>query len=106
MPSELTGENFKTEVLDSTMPVVIKAFASWCGPCVQMSPIFREVEKNFIGKVKFLELNVDQARDLAIHFGITSIPTIIFINKGEIVDKEMGYMDAPTLISLVNRLSA
>lgn len=103
MPIELTSENFKTEVLESQIPVVIKAFATWCGPCVQMTPIFKEIEKKFVDKVKFFELNVDQARDLAINFGITSIPTIIFINKGEIVNKETGYMDAQTLTDIIER---
>jgi thioredoxin 1 len=102
MPSELTSENFKTEVLESSIPIVIKAYATWCGPCIQMTPVFQEVAKQFIGKVKFLELNVDQARDLAINFGITSIPTIIFIKSGNIVDKQMGYMDTQTLLQAVN----
>lgn len=103
MPSELTSENFKTEVTESTLPIVIKAFATWCGPCIQMTPIFKEVEKLFIGKVKFLELNVDQARDLAINFGITSIPTLIFIKNGAIANKETGYMDAETLSQTINQ---
>ena len=103
MSIELTTANFKTEVTDSSMPVVIKAFASWCGPCIQMTPIFKEVEKEFLNKVKFLELNVDQARDLAINFGITSIPTIIFIKDGKIVSKETGYMDAKTLTSTISQ---
>ena len=102
MPSELTSENFKTEVTESTLPVVIKASAAWCGPCIQMAPIFKEVEKQFVGKVKFLELNVDQSRDLAINFGITSIPTLIFIKNGAIVNKEMGFMDAQTLTQIIN----
>ena len=103
MPIELTTANFKTEVTESTAPVVIKAFASWCGPCIQMTPIFKEVEKEFLNKVKFLELNVDQARDLAINFGITSIPTIIFIKDGKIVSKETGYMDAKTLTGAISQ---
>lgn len=104
MPKELTSDNFKTEVLESQIPVVIKAFATWCGPCIQMVPVFKEVEKQFAGRVKFLELNVDQARDLAINFGITSIPTIMFINNGEVIDREMGYMDAETLSAIIERI--
>jgi thioredoxin 1 len=68
-----------------------------------MTPVFKEVEKEFLNKVKFLELNVDQARDLAINFGITSIPTIIFIKDGKIVSKETGYMDAKTLTSAIEQ---
>ncbi len=94
---ELTEENIKTEVSDNNLPVIIKAYAAWCGPCIQMTPIFEEVSKLFIDKAKFLELNVDQARDLAIQYGITSIPTMIFIKDGQIVSKETGFMDKEML---------
>jgi len=97
MPIELTEQNLKTEISESTLPVIIKVYATWCGPCIQMTPIFEEVEKLFKDKAKFLELNVDQARDLAIQYGITSIPTLIFIKDGQIVNKETGYMDKLTL---------
>jgi thioredoxin 1 len=101
MPVELTEKNIKSEVSDSKIPVIIKAYATWCGPCIQMTPIFEEVSKLFTDKVKFLELNVDQARDLAIQYGITSIPTMIFIKDGQIVSKETGFMDKETLQSKV-----
>lgn len=103
MSKNLTTENFKNEVTDSTLPVVIKAFAAWCGPCIQMSPIFKEVEKSFVDRAKFLELDVDQARELAIQFGISSIPTLIFIKNGQIAHKETGYTDAQTLTNIVER---
>lgn len=101
MPIELTEQNLKSEVSESSIPVIIKAYASWCGPCIQMTPIFEEVEKLFKGKVKFLELNVDQARNLAIQYGITSIPTFIFIKDGEIAHKETGYMAKEELKSKI-----
>jgi len=103
MPIELTAADFKTEVTESSVPVIIKAFATWCGPCIQMGPIFKEIEKLFVGKVKFLELNVDQARDLAIQFGITSIPTILFIKNGVVVNKEIGYLDAEALTNSIQQ---
>lgn len=103
MPTYVTAENYQIEVVQSTIPVVIKAFATWCGPCIQMGPIFKEVEKLFLDKVKFLELNVDQARDLAIQFGITSIPTLLFIKNGEVVSKEVGYLDAETLTKSIQQ---
>ena len=97
MPIELTEENLKTEVTDSNQPIIIKASAAWCGPCIQMIPIFEEIAKIFQDKVKFLELNVDQARDIAIQYGITSIPTLIFIKDGQIVNKETRYIDKEDL---------
>ncbi len=104
MPIELTEENFQTEVTQSKLPVVIKAYALWCGPCIQMAPIFAELEKPFEGKAKLLELNVDQARDIAIQFGITSIPSFIFIKDGEIVSKEVGYLDKEDLKAKIETL--
>jgi thioredoxin 1 len=92
MPKELTLENFTKEVVESKKPVIIKAHASWCGPCVQMTPIFEALEKEFKDRAHFVELNVDQSRDIAINYGVTSIPTFIFIKNGEIVDKETGYI--------------
>jgi len=97
MPTELTQENLKTEVMENKKPVIIKAYASWCGPCIQMAPIFEEIEKDLQNKAKFFELNVDQARDLAIQFGVTSIPTFIFIKEGQIANKETGYIDKEDL---------
>lgn len=94
---ELTQDNFKKEVLESSIPVVIKAYATWCGPCMYMAPVFEEVAKTYQDKLNCLELNVDHARDLAIQFGITSIPTLIFLNKGEVVSKQMGYIDKDEL---------
>lgn len=96
---ELTQENFKTEVLESSLPVVVKAYAVWCGPCMYMAPVFAEVVKEYQGKINCLELNVDHGREIAIQFGITSIPTLIFIYKGEIVSKETGYLDKSELIA-------
>ena len=92
MTKELTQENFKAEVTEASLPVIIKAHASWCGPCIQMTPIFEELEKEYKDKANFIVLNVDQARDIAINYGVTSIPTFIFIKNGEIVNKETGYI--------------
>jgi len=94
---ELTSENFKKEVSQSTTPVVVKAYATWCGPCMYMAPVFEEVAKIYQEKLNCLELNVDHTRDLAIQFGITSIPTLIFINKGEVIGKQTGYLDKDEL---------
>jgi len=97
MAAELTQENIKSDVTESKTPVIIKAHAAWCGPCIQMAPIFEEMEKKFQDKAKFFILNVDQARDIAIQFGITSIPTLIFIKDGQIANKEIGYIDKDAL---------
>ena len=78
MVVQLTLENYEAEVLHSKLPVVIDAYAVWCGPCKQMAPIFEELEKELAGVYKMCKVNVDEERDLAIKLSIQSIPTFIF----------------------------
>ena len=92
MATKITSENFEQEVLKSSLPVVIDVFATWCGPCVQMSPIFDELSKELAEKYKLIKINIDEERDLAIKYNVSSIPTFLFIKDGEVVGKEMGYM--------------
>ncbi len=91
MAISVTKENFDTEVLKSNKPVIIDVFASWCGPCQQMMPIIEELEQEH-ANFKFVTLNVDEARELSIKYGVISVPTFLFIKNGEVVGKETGYM--------------
>lgn len=97
MSTHITKANFKQEVEDATQPVVIDVYASWCGPCQMMEPIFQTLEKEMGNEYKFLKLNVDEARDLSIHFGVTSVPTFLFIKNNQIKGRETGYMDKEEL---------
>jgi thioredoxin 1 len=92
MPIAITQDNFEQEITHSKKPVVIDVYASWCGPCQHMMPIFAELEKELGEQYKFAKLNVDEARELSIKFGVTSVPTFIFIRNNEIKGKETGYM--------------
>ncbi len=103
MAIELHAGNFQEEVLSSSLPVVVKAYASWCGPCVAMAPIYEKVEKQYVERVRFCELNVDQARDLAIQLGVTSIPTLIFVRDGQVIGRETGYLDERSLTDKINQ---
>ena len=93
----ITNDNFKTEIEQEQGPIVLDVFASWCGPCQQMKPIFEELENELGEAYKFAELNVDDARDISIKYGVTSIPTFIFIKEGEIKGKETGYISKDDL---------
>lgn len=93
----VTSENFEQEVLNADKPVVIDVHASWCGPCQQMAPIFEELERELRDVYKFVRLNVDEGRDLSIQYGITSVPTFIFIKEKEVRGKETGYMSKDNL---------
>lgn len=93
MVLSITAENFEVEVLQSKIPVVIDAYAVWCGPCKQMTPILNELEKELAGVYKICKVNVDEERELAVKLSVQSIPTFIFFKEGKIVGKESGYMN-------------
>jgi len=74
---ELNTESFEKEVINSELPVLVDCWAPWCQPCLMVSPIVEEVAEEYHGKVKFYKLNVDESRDIAIRYGIMSIPTLL-----------------------------
>ena len=74
MTIEITDSSFKTEVADSTMPVLVDFWAPWCGPCKMVAPVLDELAREYEGKLKIVKLNVDQNQQVAAQFGISSIP--------------------------------
>jgi len=93
----VTKETFEKEVLLSDKPTVVEVYASWCGPCQLLGPIFEEVEKELRDTYKFTKLNVDDDRDLSIQYGVTSVPTLIFIKNKDVIAKETGFMNKDDL---------
>jgi thioredoxin 1 len=93
MAIAITPENHEKVIKKATKPVVLDIYASWCGPCQQMNPIIEELEKEFGDKYIFAKLNVDEAREISIKdYGVTSVPTFVFIKDGVVKGKETGYM--------------
>ncbi|MCU0323108.1 MAG: thioredoxin [Chitinophagaceae bacterium] len=90
MALEFNDANFKTEVLESNQLTVIDFWAEWCGPCRAIGPVIEELAKDYAGKVKIGKVNVDHNPSVSVSYGITSIPAILFIKNGEIVDKQIG----------------
>lgn len=97
----INKDNFEKEIKQYDKPVVIDVYATWCGPCQQMKPIFNDLEKEFEGRCKFAALNVDEVRDLSIMFGVTSVPTFVFYFNGEMHSKDTGYMSKEALKSRI-----
>ena len=104
MAIDITKENFEKEVQQSTLPVVIDVYADWCGPCQQMKPIFEELAKELIKKYKSVKLNIDEAREIAVQFNVSSIPTFVFLKDGKIVGKETGYIGKDVLKEKIESL--
>ncbi|MCB9493256.1 MAG: thioredoxin [Epsilonproteobacteria bacterium] len=93
----VNSQNFETEVIKSEKPVIVDVFATWCGPCKQIEPIFDELSKELSGQYTFAKLNIDNDRDIAIQHSVSSIPTFLFIKGGEVVARETGYMSKEVL---------
>ncbi|MCC7525171.1 MAG: thioredoxin [Chitinophagaceae bacterium] len=90
MALEFTDTNFKEKVLDSEKLSVIDFWAEWCGPCRAIGPVIEELSKEYNGKVNIGKVNVDVNPQLSMNFGITSIPAILFVKDGKVVDKLVG----------------
>ncbi len=85
----LTKQNFENEVNASEKPVLIDFFADWCGPCRRVAPIIEEIAAE-LGEVKVCKVNVDEESELAARFSVMSIPTLIVVKNGEVVNKKIG----------------
>ena len=88
----LTKENFDEEVLSSSLPVLVDFWASWCGPCRMLAPTVEEIAEEYEGKVKVGKVNVDDEMQLAQTYGISSIPTLLLFENGEVKNQVVGFV--------------
>jgi len=100
----LTDANFKSEVLDSTHPVLVDFWAEWCGPCKMLAPILDELAGDYDGKVKIAKVNIDEHQNLASEYGIRAVPTMLIFKDGQVAEQMVGYKNRRDLKGSLDRL--
>jgi thioredoxin 1 len=98
----LTEQNFDAEVLQSTQPVIVDFYADWCGPCKMIAPALEEIATDHVGRVKVAKVNVDEVSALAQRFNVQSLPTLLYFQNGEVVNKLIGASSKKNILSKLN----
>ena len=99
---KVNGENYEKEILKSEKPVLIDFYADWCGPCKMMSPIIDEIAEELKENITVGKVNVDENQDLAMEYGVMSIPTLVILKNGEPVKTFVGVTDKDAIKSVLN----
>ena len=99
-------KSWEVDVINSDIPVFVDFWAEWCGPCRMVGPVVEELANDYDGKVKFVKVNVDEANELASKYNVFSIPTLILLNKGEIVSQQVGAASIESYQSMIDRALA
>ena len=105
-PFTFTDENFKQEALDSNIPVVVDFWAVWCGPCRMIAPIMEELSSVYEGKVKIGKLDVDANQQTAVTYGVRSIPTVLLLKEGKVVETIIGAQSKNVFEQKIEKLLA
>ena len=97
----LNDGNFKQEVLESDLPVLVDFWAEWCGPCRMIGPSIDQIADEYFGKLKVCKLNVEEGPNTASTYGVMNIPTLIIFKSGEVVDKVVGAVPKNNIVAKI-----
>lgn len=101
----VTEANFKTEVLESPVPVIVDFWADWCGPCVALAPTLEQVAKERQGKIKICKVNIEEEPSLSAQFNVRNIPFLAFIKDGQKVADLVGNHPKQTILKAVDAIA-
>jgi len=101
MGININDANFKQEVLEESLPVLVDFWAVWCGPCLRLAPVIEQITKEYKGKLKVCKLNVDDAPKTASSYEVMSIPTLAIFKNGKVVKKVVGALPKTELESMI-----
>ena len=99
-----TDQNFDSEVLASTSPVLVDFSAGWCGPCKKLEPIVHEIAADYGGRLKVVKVDVDSSPGTAAKFGVLSVPTLLFFSGGQVKDQYVGVLSKKALADRVDKV--
>lgn len=97
----LTSQNFEEEVLKSDKSVLVDFWATWCGPCKMIAPVVSEIAEEYEGRVKVGKVNIDEEKELAVRYQITSIPTLMLFKNGEVSNMTVGFQSKSELERMI-----
>ena len=100
MASPLTPDEFKQQVLESDIPVLIDFFATWCGPCRMMAPVIEQIAQEQEGQIKVMQIDVDVNGSLAQACGVVSVPTFVAIKDGKIIGRTVGAQAKESVLAM------
>jgi thioredoxin 1 len=100
---EVSDSSFDGDILKSAVPVLVDFWAPWCGPCRSVAPIIDDLANQYSGKLKVAKINVDESTEVAMRYQITSIPTFILFNNGQVADRALGALPRSEFVKLIDR---
>lgn len=100
---DLSDNNFESEVINSSTPVVVDFWATWCGPCRKLAPVIDTIAEEYTGRVKFAKVNIEECIETAKKYSISGLPSLLIFKQGEPIERMAGSIPKSTIISNIEK---